>query len=249
MSSGPPTGGEGAFTQATGRDVENGSGADQRRYRAWQFELIAPHCGAELLEVGAGLGEFAAQFTGLRRHVVTDVDPGAVASMAERFRDRPEVQARWLDLAAGDLDTGAPLSTVLAINVLEHREDDQGALRTLARAVRPGGRIVIWVPGYEQLYGDFDRRVGHVRRYTPTTLREAFVGAGLRPTVVRPVNLLGGVAWWLTVRRGGVGSPRPGLVRTYDRFVVPVSRALERRVRPPFGQSVLGVATVTDGGS
>jgi SAM-dependent methyltransferase len=242
----PTTGGTGAgaFAQATGRDLENGSAADQRRYRAWQFELIAPHCGPEVLEVGAGLGEFAAQFTGLRRHVVTDVDPGAVASMATRFRDRPEVEARRLDLATGDLDIGAPVSTVVAINVLEHIEDDRGALRALARTVAPGGRLVIWVPGYQQLYGDFDRLVGHVRRYTPAMLREAFEGAGLRPEVVAPVNLLGGVAWWLTVRRGGVGSPKPGLVRVYDRLVVPVSRALERRVTPPFGQSVLGVAAV-----
>lgn len=239
--------GTGAFTQATGRAVENGSGADQRRYRAWQHELIAPYCGPELLEVGAGLGEFAAQFSGLRRHVVSDVDPGAVASMAGRFSDRPEVEARRLDLAAGQVDVGEAVSTVLAINVLEHLGDDRGALRALARTVQPGGRVIIWVPGYQQLYGDFDRAVGHVRRYTPTTLREAFLGADLEPEVVRPVNLLGGVAWWLTVRRGGVGSPRPGLVRTYDRFVVPVSRALERRVTPPFGQSVLGVATVPPG--
>jgi hypothetical protein len=110
--------------------------------------------------------------------------------------------------------------------------------------VEPGGRIVLWVPGYQQLYGEFDRAVGHVRRYTPATLTSAFVRAGLAPDVVRPVNLLGGIAWWLTVRRGGVGQPRPGLVRTYDRFVVPVTRFVERRVTPPFGQSVLGVGVV-----
>jgi SAM-dependent methyltransferase len=245
-ATGPSTGepGAGAFAQATGRDVENASGAEQRRYRAWQYELIVPHCGSSLLEVGAGLGEFAAQFTGLGRHVVTDVDPVAVASMADRFRDRPEVEARRLDLATGDVEVSPPVSTVLAINVLEHLEDDRGALKALARVVEPGGRIVIWVPGYPQLYGDFDRRVGHVRRYTPATLRDAFQDAGLQPEDVKPVNLLGGIAWWLTVRRGGVGSPRPGLVRVYDRVVVPVSRTLERRVRPPFGQSVLGVATV-----
>jgi hypothetical protein len=46
------------------------------------------------------------------------------------------------------------------------------------------------------------------------------------------------------VRRGGVGAPNPRLVRTYDRFVVPVTRAVERRLRPPFGQSVLAVARV-----
>jgi len=143
--------GAGAFSQATGRSLEDSSGACQRRYRAFQLEMIGPHCGPSVLEVGAGLGEFAAQFRGLRRHVVTDVDPGCVASMAERFRDRPEVSARQLDLTRGAIDLGGPVSTIVAINVLEHIEDDAGALRSLASMVEPGGRIVLWVHGYEQL--------------------------------------------------------------------------------------------------
>ena len=239
-----PSGGSGAFSQATGRTLEDSSGADQRRYRAFQLEMIQPHCGSSVLEVGAGLGEFAAQFRGLTRHVVTDVDPGAVASMGARFADRPEVEARQFDLTEGALDLGDPVASVVAINVLEHIEDDRGALRTLATLVEPGGRIVLWVPGYQQLYGDFDRRVGHVRRYTPATLRSAVVGAGLVAQEARPVNLLGGIAWWLTVRRGGVGQPRAGLVRAYDRVVVPCTRFLESRITPPFGQSVVGVAVV-----
>jgi SAM-dependent methyltransferase len=236
--------GAGAFSQATGRGLEDSSGADQRRYRAYQLETIQPYCGDSVLEVGAGLGEFAAQLTGLRRHVVTDVDPEAVAAMAARFADRPEVEARVFDLAQGTLDPAEQVSTVVAINVLEHIDDDVSALRTLAGLVEPGGRIVLWVPGYMQLYGDFDRAVGHVRRYTPVTLGAAIRHAGLSADVVKPVNLLGGIAWWATVRRGGVGTPRPALVRNYDRFVVPVTRFVERRVTPPFGQSVLGVAVV-----
>jgi SAM-dependent methyltransferase len=237
-------GSAGAFSAATGRSLEDSSGADQRRYRAFQLSLILPHCGSSVLEVGAGLGEFAAQLSGLDRHVVTDVDPAAVASMAERFAGRPEVEARVLDLADGAIDLGTPVSTVVAINVLEHLDDDAGALRALASMTEPGGRIVLWVPAYMQLYGDFDRAVGHVRRYTPRTMTAAIRDAGLTPEVVKPVNLLGGIAWWATVRRGGVGTPNPRLVRTYDRFVVPVTRALERRVTPPFGQSVLAVAGV-----
>jgi SAM-dependent methyltransferase len=237
-------GSAGAFSAATGRSLEDSSGADQRRYRAFQLSLIEPHCGSSVLEVGAGLGEFAAQLSGLDRHVVTDVDPAAVASMAERFAGRPEVEARVLDLADGAIDLGTPVSTVVAINVLEHLDDDAGALRALASMTEPGGRIVLWVPAYMQLYGDFDRAVGHVRRYTPRTMTAAIRDAGLTPEVVKPVNLLGGIAWWATVRRGGVGTPNPRLVRTYDRFVVPVTRALERWVTPPFGQSVLAVAGV-----
>jgi SAM-dependent methyltransferase len=243
------TDGVGSFQQATGRSLEDTSGAHQRRYRAFQLELIRPHLGRSVLEVGAGLGEFAAQLTGLDRHVVTDLDPQAVEALAARFADRPEVRARVLDLAAetpGD-DLGGPVDSVLAINVLEHIEDDRGTLRELAKLVRPGGTVVMWVPAYMQLYGDFDRAVGHVRRYTPSTLTASFVAAGLDPVDVRPVNLLGGIAWWATVRRAGVGSPNPRLVSVYDRFVVPVTRTLERRVVPPFGQSVLGVARVPRG--
>jgi hypothetical protein len=103
---------------------------------------------------------------------------------------------------------------------------------------------VLWVPAYMQLYGDFDRAVGHVRRYSPRTMTAAIRNAGLGPELVRPVNLLGGIAWWVTVRRGGVGTPSPRLVRAYDRCVVPVTRVVESRVTPPFGQSVLAVARV-----
>ncbi|MEJ5914578.1 class I SAM-dependent methyltransferase [Pseudokineococcus sp. 1T1Z-3] len=243
----PDDDGAGAFAQATGRSLEEGAGAAQPNYKAYQLELMRPHVGRSLLEVGAGLGELAATFAegmSLERHVVTDVDPGAVAHIARRFADRPEVQARRLDLSGELPDLEAPVATVLAANVLEHLQDDAGALRRLARLVEPGGTVVMFVPGYMQLYGDFDARVGHVRRYTPATLRAAFDGAGLTTRLVRPVNLLGGIAWWAAVRRGGVGSPRPGLVRVYDGVVVPVTRVLEKVVTPPFGQSVLGVAQV-----
>ncbi|MBO0828194.1 MAG: methyltransferase domain-containing protein [Streptosporangiales bacterium] len=234
--------GHGAFLAATGRDPED-SGDAQRRYRRYQHDLIRPHCGTTVVEVGAGAGEFAATFTGPERYVVTDLDPDCVRLLGERFADRPEITARQMD-ASGTVALDEPADTVLAVNVLEHIEDDAAALRALARMVRPGGTVVMWVPGYQALYGEFDRSVGHHRRYTPGTLTEAFTAAGLRPTTVRPVNLLGGIAWWLAVRKGGVGRPDPRLVRWYDRLVVPVTRTIETLVTPPFGQSVLGVAVV-----
>ena len=240
----PTSGGLGAFTEATGRGLHESTEAHQRHYRAFQRDLIAPHCGSSVLEVGAGLGEFAAQLSGLERHVITDADPDAVATMARRFVGCPGVEVRVFDLAQPALDLDPKVSSVVAINVLEHIEDDVGALRSLAGMTQPGGRIVLWVPAYMQLYGEFDRTVGHFRRYTPRTMTRAIRDAGLTPEVVRPVNLLGGIAWWATVRRGGVGSPNPRLVRTYDRVVVPATRALERWVPAPFGQSVLAVARV-----
>ena len=85
----------GAFTAATGRQLE-AAGRDKPRYRRYQYDLIAPHCGRTILEVGAGLGEFAEQFDDVDRLVLTDVDPGAVDLMARRFAGRPKRLERQL---------------------------------------------------------------------------------------------------------------------------------------------------------
>ncbi len=235
---------QGAFARATGRTAEREDGGpDKPRYRRYQFDLIAPHCGRSVLEVGAGLGEFSAQFTGLDRLVVTDVDPDAVEVLKARFAGRPEVEAAQFDLGAGSrLDR--PVQTVIAINVLEHFDDDAAVLRLLAGSVEPGGTIVLWVPAYMSLYGEFDRKVGHFRRYTPATLRDAARRAGLGVRLARPVNLLGGLAWWAAVRLGKAGSPKSGAVGLYDRVLVPMTRVLDRALPIPFGQSVVGVLQV-----
>lgn len=231
----------GAFTQSTCRALDGDE--DRRNYHRYQYSLIAPHSGRSVLEIGAGTGALSARMSGADRLVVTDVDPEAVDHLTQRFADRPQVEVRSLNLVAGEtLDE--PVDTALAVNVLEHLVDDAEALRTLSRSVRPGGSVVLFVPGYDQLYGDFDRKVGHVRRYTPDTLRAAAERAGLAVTSCRPVNLLGGLAWWAAVRKGGTGSPRPRMVRVYDRIVVPLTRALERFWIPPFGQSIFCVARV-----
>jgi SAM-dependent methyltransferase len=238
----PASSDEGAFNRATGRVADEEGGVDKPRYRRYQYDLMAPHCGRSVLEVGAGLGEFAAQFTGLQRLVVTDVDPQAVTLLKKRFADRPEVEACQLDLS-GEVHIEPPVETVIAINVLEHFDDDAGLLESLAGLVKPGGSLVLWVPGYQALYGDFDRKVGHFRRYTPATLSDAMRRAGLDVRKSRPVNFLGGIAWWAAVRKGGTGAPNPRMVGIYDRYVVPVTRVLDR-VPIPFGQSILGVARV-----
>ncbi|MFC4001891.1 class I SAM-dependent methyltransferase [Prauserella oleivorans] len=234
-----PQQGQGAFNAATGRSLESDNG--KPRYLEYQRELIRPHCGRSVLEVGAGLGEFASGFTGCERYVVTDVDPDAVGQMKSRFADRPEVEVQQFDVD-GSARLEQPVESLVAINVLEHIADDVAALKNLADSVTAGGNIILFVPGYQQLYGEFDRIVGHYRRYTPATVSAAAERAGLTVALARPVNFLGAFAWWAAVRKGGAGAPNPKLVSIYDRFVVPVTRAIEQRVKIPFGQSVLCVA-------
>jgi len=228
-------------------DLENHLGGEEaRNYRRYERDIIAPFVGKSMLEVGSGLGDFSAQFLPrLARLVLSDSDPYCVEQLTKRHQGDPRIQVMPLTLPA-EISLAEPVETVVAMNVLEHIADDVTALRCLAQVTLPGGRIIIWVPGYQQLYGDFDRKVGHVRRYTPKTLGAAVAAAGLSTEVLKPINMLGGIAWWLAVRRGGASYPDPRLVRLYDRLVVPTTRLIERFVRPPFGQTVFCVARVPE---
>ena len=219
--------------------------SDAVRYRHYLLGLFEPHYGRTILEVGSGLGDLAAELKGFDRLIVTDVDPVCLRELSDRFSGRPDVEVMPLDLRESHAQNPS-VDTVLAVNVLEHIVDDAGALRRMAEAVVPGGNIILFVPAYPSLFGPHDRAAGHVRRYVPKTLRETVTRAGLRVEVLRPVNFLGGVAWWVAVRVGGCSQPRSSLVGLYDRLVVPLVRLMEARWRPPFGQSILCVARVPE---
>jgi len=234
-----PAAGEGA--------LENHLGGDEaRNYRQYEFDMIAPHVGTSMLEIGSGLGHFSEQFLGKLDYLaVSDNDPYCVGELGKRYDGDDRVEVLSLALPA-EVKISQKVDTVVMMNVLEHIAEDVQALKDLAAVVVPGGRIVIWVPGYMQLYGDFDRKVGHVTRYTPATLEASVTAAGLVPEVLKPINFLGGCAWWLAVRRGGVGYPNPKLVKIYDRTVIPATRLIERVIKPPFGQTVFCVARVPE---
>src|SRR6266542_1481292 len=153
----------------------------------------------------------------------------------------PYLGARVLEVEAGLGDFSSQLA---GRDRLVLSELDPICLRSMGRSVEPGGTVLLLVPGYPRLAGAFDQALGHARRYTPETLSEAVTAAGLVPEVIRPVNLLGGIAWWAAVRVGRQARPTPTLVNLYDRLVVPAERAIERRVQPSFGQSILCVARV-----
>jgi 2-polyprenyl-3-methyl-5-hydroxy-6-metoxy-1,4-benzoquinol methylase len=220
--------------------LDNLDGADN--YAEWIFELIEPYLGHEVLEVGAGHGTFTEMLARTAKRVVAcDLSERCVSRLRERFSGEESVE-----ILHGSVDSAAahgPFDSVILINVLEHIEDDDGALRELARLLRPGGRAVLWVPAFSLLYSDFDRKIGHYRRYRRPELRTQLLRAGYEVRDIRYVNTVGAVAW-LVLARFLRRTPTNGTpVKVFDRYFVPLLKRLERRWQPPFGQSVLAVAT------
>ena len=209
-------------------------------YADWIFHLVEPWLGDDVLEVGAGHGTMTARLIGRRRIVATDLSPRCVALLRDRYRDHPTVDVQHADVRAAA--SMGPFESILLVNVLEHIDDDATVLKTLGEALSPGGRLILWVPAHPSLYSNFDRRIGHFRRYRARELAALVSSAGFEVCELRPVNAAGAVAWLVFARLLGGTPTSGGKLRMADRALVPMMRRLEASHPPPFGLSLLCVA-------
>lgn len=147
-----------------------------------QLDVCPP---AWICDAGCGWGSTLA---GLERRGYRAVGVDISRAMLERLeRERP-----GRDLIVADLTRPLPpgvggYDAVLALDVIEHIDDDRAAVERLGQLARNGGVVVISVPALPDLYTEFDGIQGHRRRYLPETLRDAFAGTGLE---------LERVFWW-----------------------------------------------------
>jgi SAM-dependent methyltransferase len=171
--------------------------------------------------------------------VATDPSERCVQILRRRYANSSRVEVHCADHSAA---ADSPCyDTIVLINVLEHIEDDLAAVKELVACLKPGGHVVIWVPGLPHLYSDFDRRIGHYRRYRIDDLTWMVQSAGADVLDAHYANAPGAVAWWILARHLGRNPTRKAAVRLYDRNLIPIIRRIESLGRPPFGQSIFCV--------
>ena len=166
---------------------------------------------ASIMEVGCGWG---LNLTMLESsgYNTTGMD---ISRQILRRIDKPGRQLIEADLNQQFPDGVRRYDAVLALDVIEHLDDDQGAVRRIGRLLKPGGVAIVSVPAMPDLYSDFDSIQGHRRRYLPETLRLAIEGGGLEVT-----NILWWGAWMVPImRRTRLKSNESKKVKTYSDYL------------------------------
>jgi SAM-dependent methyltransferase len=165
--------------------------ADARRRRGLVRAALAAAPGERVLDVGCGPGFYCAELAGEigpSGHVVgLDGSPAMLALAERRCADRPNVELHEADATALPVPDGG-FDAALSVQVLEYVPDVDRALAELSRALRPGGRVVVWDIDWAtlSLHGDealgaavlraWDEHLAH--RSLPRTLAPRLRAAG-----------------------------------------------------------------------
>jgi len=223
------------------RDLELMSGAPN--YFAWQSRLAMPELGRRVVEVGCGIGNFTGTLLGRDAVIAVDPDAECLGRVRERYPNQPNLHTLPTDASDDAFLEVARLhpDSCVCLNVLEHIEDDEQAVRNMASVIATGGAVVLLLPAFPALYGRIDRNLGHHRRYRRRDAARLASAAGLRVRRARYMNAIGFFGWWFNARVLHRHTQSAAQIGFFDSVLVPLMSRLEGIAPPPFGQSLFVV--------
>ena len=199
-----------------------------------------------ILEIGCGTGHNLEMLQRFGTADGIEIDPAARALAAERLGrpigDAPLPALNGVEDGAYDL--------VAILDVLEHVEADKEALESIARKLKPGGKILITVPAHPWMWSAHDVVNHHKRRYTRPALRQVIEAAGLKiellswfNSLLFPLAAAARIAGRLTGKEDSDDKMPPGVVNRLFEAIFGLERHAVGRLPLPPGVSLVAIVS------
>lgn len=204
---------------------------------------IGKYLVGDVLEVGAGIGgTTAALHDGTaRRWVCLEPDVGHAKRLRALITERQRTAST--KVIVGSLRTlveRPSFDCILYVDVLEHIEEDRLQIEQAGRLVRTGGHIVVLSPAHRWLFSEFDKSIGHLRRYDKQHLQSLMPVGWIEKKMayLDSVGILLSLGNVLALRQ-----PMPSRLQIsiWDGFCVPLSRIIDRILLRKVGKSIVAV--------
>jgi len=202
-----------------------------------------PYIKGEVLEVGAGNGVnshyLAKRLDIIKSWCFLEPDKQLAAQIKEntsniRIQQKSIINGIITDIKDKTFDT------IIYIDVLEHIRDSTKEIEMIKKCLKPNGYLLVLVPAYNFLYNNFDKKIGHFRRYNKKLLMGE-VNNQLKKERLFYLDSIGclvSVANKLVLK---IELPTLENIRYWDKYLVPLSKFFDIFSIRLFGRSLIGV--------
>jgi SAM-dependent methyltransferase len=212
-------------------------------WKCYVKRAIGEYLVGDVLEIGAGIGSTTAAMHDGKAHswVCLELDLRNATRLKRTVVASSEYKKT--QVIAGSLDAIAnrpSFDCILYMDVLEHIHEDRDQIDSAAEVVRGGGHIIILSPAHQWLFSEFDKSIGHLRRYNKQLLRSLMPSGWLQVKLayLDSVGALLSLANALALRQA---MPSPWQIALWDRFCIPLSTIIDSLLRQKCGKSILAV--------
>lgn len=217
------------------------------RYSEWVYSLIKPFLSGKVLEIGAGTGNISKYIIGEGSNIksFTCIEPDAECCSRLEEKIRHINNNISIDIHNSDFfncGLTCEYDTIVLINVLEHFEDDIETLKKIFSLLSPNGRLILFVPAFQALYGSIDKKLNHYRRYDIKDLKNKLYEQCFSIDHIRYYNAIGFFGWWVNNKLFRRKDQSFLQVKIFDNIVLPFQRRIETVVKFPFGQNLYCIA-------
>lgn len=134
-----------------------------KNFRKYQFDLIKEFVSGNVAEIGPGNGIILKLYLDhCDKLDLFEPDKNLYSKLNDKFSNYKKIT-----VINDELNTSSNIyDVILYLDVLEHIEDYEKEILKAHNALKKGGYLLINVPAFQFLYSDFDKDVGHFRRYS-----------------------------------------------------------------------------------
>jgi len=207
-----------------------------KNFRKYQFDLIKEFVSGNVAEIGPGNGIILELYLDhCDKLDLFEPDKNLFSKLSYKFSNHKKIT-----VINDELNTSSNIyDVILYLDVLEHIEDYEKEILKAHNALKKGGYLLINVPAFQFLYSDFDKDVGHFRRYSKKDITNFCLNHNLEINKLKYYDSIGFFLSFLSkMTRSNYKKNFEKKIKIWD-SLIPFSRILDKIFISYFGKSLL----------
>lgn len=215
-----------------GEELDNFENANI--FRIYTYTLINNFIKSPIIEVGAGIGSFASKYINKHKKIfLAEPDENMLSRLKKRFKKKAYYVKNFNDLKR-------KFNTIIYMSVLEHIKKDTREINRAIKKLKINGHLIIMVPAHQKLFSEFDKKIGHHKRYEKKYFNKKFSNAKL--IQLRFIDSLGYFLYFLNkIFFKKDENPSKFKIFIWDKFFCPISIFIDYILNYKVGKNIIAI--------